>query len=121
MYRKLLLLIITTCFYISSKSQDNKSLFEAIERNDIETVKKLLDLGANPNAVDEYGDALLMNAALYASADCMKLLLDKGADPNFKNKEGLTCLMFCIHAFTVFYTYHSKSFIQFPIINISHF
>ena len=97
MYRELLLFIIAAVISISTTGQNASALFSAVEKNDIETVRKLLEEGASPNATDEFGDAILMQAVLYASADCMKLLLDKGADVNFKNKQGHNALLFCVH------------------------
>ena len=97
MHRKLLLFIIASVIFISTSGQNASALFSAVEKNDIESVRKLLEDGANPNATDEFGDAILMQAALYSTADCMKLLLDKGADVNFKNKQGHSALLFCAH------------------------
>ena len=36
-----------------------KSLFRAVEKSDVDKVKKLLEKGANPNAVDKYNEPLL--------------------------------------------------------------
>jgi len=73
------------------------SLPVAVKSNDLKEVKFLLDHGADPNAFDDDSDNLLINAALYASADCMELLLQKKANPNLKNNLGQTPLMFCTH------------------------
>ena len=71
------------------------ALFTAVKNNAINEVKSLLDKGANPNAYDDDSDNVLINAGLYASADCMKLLLEKKANPNLKNSYGQTALMYC--------------------------
>jgi ankyrin repeat protein len=73
------------------------ALFTAVKNNNIKEVKSLLDKDANPNAYDDDSDNVLINAALYASADCMKLLLLKKANPNLKNTYGQTPLMYCTH------------------------
>ena len=49
----------------------------------------------DPNAYDDDSDNVLINATLFASADCMKLLLQNKANPNLKNKYGETPLMLC--------------------------
>src|SRR4051794_34319008 len=97
MHRKLLAFIFTIFISFLSRGQSAPALFSAVEKNDIGSVRKLLEEGANANATDEFGDAILMHAALYATPDCMKLLLDKGADVNFKNKQGHNALVFCAH------------------------
>jgi ankyrin repeat protein len=71
------------------------TLLNAVKNNDIKQVKLLLYKGAGPNAYDDDSDNVLINAALYASADCMRLLLQNKADPNLKNKYGETPLMLC--------------------------
>src|SRR4051812_34614502 len=75
----------------------NQSLFAAVKNNDIKAVKYLLNKGANPNAYDDDSDNVPINAAMYASVDCMKLLLKKGAEVNAKNKSGEAALMWCAH------------------------
>lgn len=70
-------------------------LFTAIQSNNIKDVELLLDKGADPNAYDDDSDNVLVNAARYASLDCMKVLLQKKANPNLRNKFGQTPLMFC--------------------------
>ena len=90
------ILFIAVIFSIG-RANAQPALFSAIHDNDITRVKTLLDKGADPNAYDDDSDNVLINASLYASADCMKLLLDKKANPNLKNKLGQTPLMFCTY------------------------
>jgi len=57
-------------------------------------VKLCLELGANVNAVNKYGDTALHGAAWRESAESIvQLLLDKGANLNAKNNRGWTPLV----------------------------
>ncbi|TKK65391.1 ankyrin repeat domain-containing protein [Ilyomonas limi] len=89
----------TTIFIVSINQLDaqQKNLFEAVRNNNLKEVSALLNEGANPNAYDDDSDNVLINAAIYASANCMKLLLQRKANPNLKNKYGQTPLMLCTH------------------------
>lgn len=60
------------------ESSKEKQLIEATEKSDKATVKKLLDAGANPNAVDRFNLTALMYA--FHKSDIVKLLL---ANENF--------------------------------------
>ena len=72
-------------------------IFEAVRNNNINEVRSLFEQKADPNSIDEDGDHLLMNAALYASVDCMQLLIEKGSNVNAKNKIDETALMWSVH------------------------
>src|SRR6478609_4822423 len=93
---KLFALIIMMVLSFSIYAQQI-TLFDAVQNNNIKEVKILLDKGADPNAYDDDSDNVLINAAFYASLDCMKLLLKRKASPNLKNKYGQTPLMYCTH------------------------
>lgn len=79
----------------SAFSQPAPTLPELVKANDVAAVKKRLTK-ATANSVDEEGDPLLMNAALYASAEMMEILLKGGADPNAKNRDGETALIWAV-------------------------
>jgi len=79
---------------LQTKAQQ-MTISDAVKDNDLNQVKLLLNKGANPNAYDDDSDNVLINAALFASTDCMQLLLQNKANPNLKNKYGQTPLMFC--------------------------
>ena len=92
------LIIIFPCLFFTQKIKAQQTLlFAAVKDNNTQQVKLLLDKGADPNAYDDDSDDVLINAAIYASSDCMKLLLKKKANPNLKNKYGQTPLMLCTH------------------------
>lgn len=85
-------------------------LFNAAFGADATTVKTLLDCGANPNAVDYFGNPVAWWAISSEPpegrgkreytrryTDCLRELLERGADVNAKNARGETLL---IHAAT---------------------
>ncbi|MES1221544.1 MAG: ankyrin repeat domain-containing protein [Bacteroidota bacterium] len=92
-----LLLLFPAILFMQSVNAQSPSLIEAVRSNSIKEVQSLLNKGADPNTYDDDSDNVLINAALYASADCMELLLQKKANPNLKNKLGQTPLMLCTH------------------------
>ncbi|MDD5773688.1 MAG: ankyrin repeat domain-containing protein [bacterium] len=68
-------------------------LISAAEKNDIKTVKQLLDKGADVNVKDKYGFNVLIKEAGSGHTEIVKLLLEKGAVVNAKTKGGYTALM----------------------------
>lgn len=64
----------------------------AILSNNIPAVRKLLDRGELPDAVDKNGNSALMLAAQKGSAELCGMLIHAGADPWMKNKQGKTAL-----------------------------
>ena len=58
-----------------------------------DTIRMLLDAGANPNAATDEGYTALMGAACRGNFQVVKLLLDAGANPNAKTSDGTTVLM----------------------------
>eukprot|EP00697_Spironema_sp_BW2_P002458 gnl/Spiro4/13273_TR7049_c0_g1_i2.p1 gnl/Spiro4/13273_TR7049_c0_g1~~gnl/Spiro4/13273_TR7049_c0_g1_i2.p1 ORF type:complete len:145 (+),score=12.05 gnl/Spiro4/13273_TR7049_c0_g1_i2:241-675(+) len=46
----------------------------------------LLERGADPNALDEYGESPLFYACRYGHADLVRALIECGADVNLSNK-----------------------------------
>jgi uncharacterized protein len=58
-----------------------------------ETLRLLLDAGANPNVEVRDGDIPLHMAAQYWYPEQIKMLLAAGAEINLQNKDGMTALM----------------------------
>ncbi|HEY4111548.1 ankyrin repeat domain-containing protein [Puia sp.] len=76
-------------------SAQSHSLNDAVRRNSLEETKALLRNGADVNGYDDDSDNVLINAALYASVECMEVLLQHHADPNLPNRYGHRPLMLC--------------------------
>jgi len=59
----------------------------------VETVKALLDSGADIEATDQYRGPPLIDAAAYAQTDVVSLLLERGANIHAKDRYGNTALI----------------------------
>jgi ankyrin repeat protein len=68
------------------------ALVYAVRSNDIESVRILLDAGADVNQVTGYGWSPLLVATQNRYYKLASFLLDRGADPNLPNKGGWTPL-----------------------------
>jgi ankyrin repeat protein len=68
-------------------------LHQAVYRDDIPTVKRLLHEGANAKAANRYGVTPLSLACTNGNAAIIELLLNAGADPNTTLPGGETALM----------------------------
>ncbi len=66
----------------------------SVERGDIDTVRVLLDAGADPNARDKDGiTALNLCKSFHGLSDIAQLLLAAGGNPNLVDKHGKNYLM----------------------------
>ena len=68
------------------------ALDTAARIGDVEAVRLLLEVGAEPAVVNKYGDTPLHVAVLHRHAVIVKLFLSRGADPNIRNRHGETPL-----------------------------
>ncbi|XP_062515475.1 ankyrin-1-like isoform X2 [Corticium candelabrum] len=78
---------------MSSLSEMEKELWVAVERGDIESVTRLLELDVDINSRDKYGDTLLILACWEANKEMVKFLLSKSADVNGTGDDGFTALI----------------------------
>lgn len=71
----------------------NTPLCIAIQKGEVDLVKKLIEYGANVNE-KSFGMTPLMVAARYNKVEIIKLLLDSGARQNEKDEKGFTALKY---------------------------
>lgn len=90
--KKVLLLILGSCFFLTSCSNQQKYYNWAINGN-YQELKKALDNKLNPNIQDKWGTTLLFCASEYGHENLVALLLEKGADINLPTNTGITPLM----------------------------
>lgn len=74
------------------------SLIEAAADNDARRVEKLLEDGADPNTLGDFGWTALHEACAQGSIDpkIIKMLIDAEADPNLHTTEGFSCLQLAV-------------------------
>ncbi|EPD3814574.1 ankyrin repeat domain-containing protein [Cronobacter dublinensis] len=72
------------------KTFDKPIIFQTLEAKNTDTLKTMLDAGANINVTDSLGNTLLIDALDYGKHDHVLLLLDRGADPEVRGKFGWT-------------------------------
>ena len=65
-------------------------LHRAVEKNDFQTSKRLLEQGANPNQENDNGDVPLHSAAHQGHLQIIKALIERGAIVDRKNAKGVS-------------------------------
>ena len=73
-------------------AQSQNTIIEAVKKNDLSSLRILLDSGENVNAVDPDGSIALHWAVHYDSLEIVQLLLSAGSDVNAKNRYGVAPL-----------------------------
>ena len=79
----------------STLCQETKTqtLFEALRQGEPSTVRAAIKAGVDVNSRDADGNTLLMQTALYGTAEDLQFLLTHGANVHAANKAGHTALM----------------------------
>ncbi|MBF0541047.1 MAG: ankyrin repeat domain-containing protein [Nitrospirae bacterium] len=72
----------------------SSALTVASKNGRLETVKILVDKGADVNVTDNDGDTPLMCAAFAGNLGTVKFLLSKGANPTLKSNNGWTAYIY---------------------------
>ena len=68
-------------------------LIKASREGNVGRVRKLLDLGVNPNIQNDEESPALIQASLYGYSDIVRMLLAAGAEVNLRGLDGYTALM----------------------------
>jgi serine/threonine-protein phosphatase 6 regulatory ankyrin repeat subunit B len=76
---------------------DSISLFQAIEKGSSDTVKMIIEAGANVNVRDHNGNTPLKLAVKYNNIDIVKILIEAGADVNTEDNEGNTDYFYAVN------------------------
>ena len=92
---KLTLAMLFGAAGITAMAADSKPdpLFDALRQGAMVKVKSAVNSGADVNVRDQYGNTLLMHAAVYGTAGDLNFLLAHDADVNAANQAGHTALM----------------------------
>jgi ankyrin repeat protein len=77
----------------AAQTVSRRQAMSEMEKPWVETMKLLLDSGADIEARDEYRGPPLVDAAGYAQTDVVLLLLDRGANLHARDKYGHTALI----------------------------
>lgn len=75
---------------LESKTSKKDQLFSAVETNEIEKARFLIESGANLEEKDEYGNTALLKSMDEGHLGMAKLLLKNGANPHVVNDSGLS-------------------------------
>lgn len=73
---------------------ENSLMYHSIEKNDFDTIKKLVEKGFEIDSLNYDGDTPLMIATMNNNYEIVKLLIEKGARIEAFNNTGYTALMF---------------------------
>ena len=77
---------------------DDSTFLQVVELGHLETMRKLLDKGANAAAKNQHGNTCLMKALKQENLALMEILLDYGAEINEQDVNGRTALHYACDA-----------------------
>ena len=69
-------------------AEDQRELFQAAAKGDVETVQQLVDSGVDANSTDENKMTALHHAAMHAREGVIQALIERGADVNASDLKG---------------------------------
>jgi len=76
------------------KNRENKELFDAVFRGDVNEVQAVLNTGIDVNSVDADSRTPVIHASIDKNLDLVKVLKERGADINGKDFQEMTSLHF---------------------------
>ena len=86
----------------AKKYAKNEELLNAVIVENVDTVRILLEKGANVDAKTNNGRTALIEVSARGRTDIVKMLIDKGADVNAKDNDGGTALTFAPLSISIF-------------------
>ena len=86
---------VVTLLNFDGNPRSNPQLWNAAHAGDLETVKQLIESGADPNAVDANGSGTLLNF----HPEVTRYLLEKGANPDIQRNENILPVLVGIAGF----------------------
>ena len=95
-FRLSLALLIAAAAVSAQTRPSSDELFAAVRTGNAAQVQRLLERGADANAVDGDGTPALMAATLFGDARLVETLLTHGADANRTDRSGATALMWAV-------------------------
>ena len=84
--------LVTGGIPVTAKDDDGNTALHFAAQGEMGCVEKLLELGAEVNAVNNEGSTPLIEAVKYGDYEISKALLDKGADKSLETQDGTTAL-----------------------------
>jgi len=97
--RRLAVLILSSIVSIACHLAPRAPSVAAASQGDVAAMKKLLDMGLDPNARDATGYTPLISAARAGNVSMIRLLTSRGADPNLRDAavNSWTPLLHAVH------------------------
>jgi N-acyl-D-amino-acid deacylase len=99
MRQRIVTIALFTSLVLAGQIPDFKPptpLFGAVLSNDTQTLKKLLEEGADPNEGRFFGSPALLFAIINSNQPMIRAMLDHGADPKVTDRHGSTSLMWAV-------------------------
>ena len=86
-----------SCGFAGCVTETDQVLMGAVMSNELQTVKRDVEAGANINQRDSRSYTTLMVAVYYNQFQIAEYLLEQGADFNAQGNDGWTALMLAVH------------------------
>ena len=78
----------------ATEATEDLGLHEAITKGDVDTVRQMVEAGADLNVREPSGGSSpLITAAVFGQTEAARVLIEGGADLNLQNNEGSTALL----------------------------
>ncbi len=82
--------------YKDNSTYTEYPIFQCLDDTRLEMLAFLLEVGADVNVQNKYGDSPLGESVSYYEPQCVKKLIENGANLNIRDEEGVTPIFFAI-------------------------